>query len=93
MAKTKPQLDPQEVAVSIGKNLQNRNYSTAINWLKKLPQDVCLETLAVACDSVEPQVAARLLEYLGFDPTTQYDVFSMLGADKPFKETPTFYGL
>lgn len=93
MTRTVKQLDPQAVAASIRNNLMKRQYINVVAWLKKLPQDVCVETLLVACDGVEPQTVTRLLEYLGFDSNTQYDVFAMLGCDAPMKETPTFFSL
>jgi hypothetical protein len=85
--KTPQPPDPQAVAVSVRNNLLKRNYSSAVEWLKKLPQDVCLTTLAIACEGLEPQLVTRLLEFLGFDSNTEFDVFAVLGCDKPFKET------
>lgn len=72
------QLDPQEVAVSVRNTLLKRRYSSAIAWLKKLPQDVCLETLAVACNGLEQARVTEFIEYLGFYQDSESDVFAML---------------
>lgn len=61
MARQPKLLNPQEVAVSVRNNISKRRFPAAIEWLKKLPQDVCLETLAVACNGLEQ---ARVVEFI-----------------------------
>lgn len=72
------QLNPQDVAVSVRNNISKRRFPAAIEWLKKLPRDVCLETLVVACGGLEQQVVIAWVEWLGFYQDAEYDVFAML---------------
>lgn len=74
----------QEAAESVRANLLvGRN--TAATTLKRILQDVCLETLAVACDDLEPQAIEKFVEYLGFDSSIEFDVYHLLGGDTPVK--------
>lgn len=75
------QQDLNSVASTVTKALQKNNIAQALTALRRVPQDVALEVLAVAVDGVDPVKRGKLIEALGFSGDDDMDVFDVLGAE------------
>jgi hypothetical protein len=75
------QTDLNRTANTVRNALLKNNIVYALDSLRRVPQDVALEVLAVAVDGVEPTKRGRLLQALGFSGDDDMDVFDVLGAE------------
>jgi hypothetical protein len=75
------QTDLNRVANTVRSALLKNNIVQALTALRRVPQDVALEVLAVAVDGVEPTKRGKLIEALGFSGDDDFDVFDVLGAE------------
>jgi hypothetical protein len=69
------------VASTVRNALLKNNIAHALTSLRRVPQDIALEVLAVAVDGVEPTKRGRFLDALGFTGDGDMDVFDILGAE------------
>lgn len=78
---TKQEVNLNRTANTVRNALLKNNIAHALDSLRRVPQDVALEVLAVAVDGIEPTKRGRLLDALGFSGDDDMDVFDVIGAE------------
>lgn len=61
------------------KDWQAGKFQQVLSNLRKLPEDIALETLVVVSDSVSPDNKLKLLEFIGDDLVDDGAILNLLG--------------